>query len=38
VAIYPLVIGGLAILAPIVGARLVRTKSDRVEGAFTLAA
>jgi K(+)-stimulated pyrophosphate-energized sodium pump len=34
VAIYPLVIGGVAILASIVGALSVRTKSDRVEGAL----
>jgi K(+)-stimulated pyrophosphate-energized sodium pump len=34
VAIYPLVIGGAAILASIVGALSVRTKSDRVEGAL----
>ena len=34
VAIFPLVIGGVAILASIVGALLVRTKSDRVEGAL----
>ncbi|HEX8690212.1 MAG TPA: sodium-translocating pyrophosphatase [Solirubrobacterales bacterium] len=34
VAIYPLVLGGAAILASIVGALLVRTKSDHVEGAL----
>jgi K(+)-stimulated pyrophosphate-energized sodium pump len=34
VAIYPLVIGGVAIIASIVGALSVRTKSDRVEGAL----
>jgi K(+)-stimulated pyrophosphate-energized sodium pump len=34
VAIYPLVIGGAAILASIVGALSVRTRSDRVEGAL----
>ena len=34
VAIFPLVIGGAAILASIVGALSVRTKSDRVEGAL----
>jgi K(+)-stimulated pyrophosphate-energized sodium pump len=34
VAIYPLVIGAVAIIASIVGALLVRTKSDRVEGAL----
>jgi len=34
VAIYPLVIGAVAIVASIIGALLVRTKSDRVEGAL----
>jgi K(+)-stimulated pyrophosphate-energized sodium pump len=34
VAIFPLVIGGVAIIASIIGALLVRTKSDRVEGAL----
>jgi K(+)-stimulated pyrophosphate-energized sodium pump len=34
VAIYPLVIGAVAIVASIVGALLVRTKTDRVEGAL----
>ncbi len=34
VAIYPLVIGGVAIIASIVGALAVRTKSDKVEGAL----
>jgi K(+)-stimulated pyrophosphate-energized sodium pump len=34
VAIYPLVLGGAAILASIVGALLVRTKTDHVEGAL----
>jgi K(+)-stimulated pyrophosphate-energized sodium pump len=34
VAIFPLVIGGVAILASIVGALAVRTSSDRVEGAL----
>jgi K(+)-stimulated pyrophosphate-energized sodium pump len=34
VAIYPLVIGAVAILASIIGALLVRTKTDRVEGAL----
>ncbi len=34
VAIYPLVIGAVAVIASIIGALLVRTKSDRVEGAL----
>jgi K(+)-stimulated pyrophosphate-energized sodium pump len=34
VAIYPLVIGGVAIIASIVGALSVRTRTDRVEGAL----
>jgi K(+)-stimulated pyrophosphate-energized sodium pump len=34
VAIYPLVIGGVAIIASIAGALSVRTRSDRVEGAL----
>ncbi len=34
VAIYPLIIGAVAIIASIVGALLVRTKTDRVEGAL----
>jgi K(+)-stimulated pyrophosphate-energized sodium pump len=34
VAIYPLVIGAVAILASIVGALSVRTKTDKVEGAL----
>jgi K(+)-stimulated pyrophosphate-energized sodium pump len=34
VAIFPLVIGGVAILASIVGALSVRTKTDKVEGAL----
>ena len=34
VAIFPLVLGGAAIIASIVGALAVRTKSDRVEGAL----
>ncbi len=33
-AIFPLVIGGVAIIASIIGALSVRTKSDRVEGAL----
>ena len=33
-AIFPLVIGGVAIVASIVGALLVRTGTDRVEGAL----
>lgn len=33
-AIFPLVIGGAAIIASIVGAFCVRTRSDRVEGAL----
>jgi K(+)-stimulated pyrophosphate-energized sodium pump len=36
VAIYPLVLGGVAIIASIIGALCVRTKSDRVEGALYL--
>ena len=36
VALYPLVLGAVAILASIVGALSVRTKSDRVEGALYL--
>jgi K(+)-stimulated pyrophosphate-energized sodium pump len=34
VAIYPLVIGGVAIVASIIGALSVRTRTDRVEGAL----
>ena len=34
VAIYPLVIGAVAIIASIVGALAVRTRGDRVEGAL----
>ena len=34
VAIFPLVIGGVAIIASIIGALSVRTKTDRVEGAL----
>jgi K(+)-stimulated pyrophosphate-energized sodium pump len=34
VAIFPLVIGAVAIIASIIGALSVRTKSDRVEGAL----
>ena len=34
VAIYPLVIGAVAIVASIVGALVVRTRGDRVEGAL----
>jgi len=34
VAIFPLVLGGVAIIASIIGALSVRTKTDRVEGAL----
>jgi len=34
VALYPLVIGGVAIIASIIGALAVRTNSDKVEGAL----
>ena len=34
VAIYPLIIGAVAIIASIIGALMVRTKTDRVEGAL----
>jgi K(+)-stimulated pyrophosphate-energized sodium pump len=34
VAIYPIVLGGVAVIASIVGALAVRTTSDRVEGAL----
>jgi K(+)-stimulated pyrophosphate-energized sodium pump len=34
VAIYPIVLGGVAIVASIIGAFAVRTTSDRVEGAL----
>jgi K(+)-stimulated pyrophosphate-energized sodium pump len=34
VAIYPLVLGGVAILASIAGALIVRTTTDKVEGAL----
>ena len=34
VALYPLVMGGVAIIASIIGALAVRTTSDRVEGAL----
>ncbi len=34
VAIFPLIMGGVAIIASIIGALSVRTKTDRVEGAL----